>query len=68
MEIHQGFWLSALIRQRCLLATKLGQWMSSLMLRRAQRKVERAHFKMRKELLKVDPQLGDLLSFSGHIE
>ena len=68
MEILQGSWLAGLLCQRRLMDTELGQRMSRLILRQAQRKVENAHFKMRKELLKVDQQLGDLLSFSGSLE
>jgi len=68
MEILGSSWMAALARRRRLLVTPAGQWLSHLMLRRAQRRVERAHFKMRKELLKVDQQLGDLLSFSGYLE
>ena len=67
-EVLQASWLAGLARQQPLSSTSLGQWLSRLVLRRAQRKVERAHFKMRKELLKVDQQLGDLLSFSGYLE
>jgi preprotein translocase subunit SecA len=68
MDVLRTSWLAGLARQRGLLHTGTGQWLSRLMLRRAQRKVEGAHFKMRKELLKVDEQLGDLLSFSGYLE
>jgi len=68
LEIQRKSWLAALLRRRRLLATPPGQWLSQRLLRRAQRRVERAHFKMRKELLKVDQQLGDLLSFSGYVE
>lgn len=67
LKDRQG-WSARLVRQRWLLATSLGQWFSRLMLRRAQRDVERTHFKMRRELLRVDQQLGDLLSFSGYME
>jgi preprotein translocase subunit SecA len=68
MELLQRSWLAGLVRQRRLLSTPLGQRLSRLMLRQAQRHVEHAHFRMRKELMKLDEQLGDLLSFSGYLE
>ena len=68
MDIQRDSWLARVARQRWLVITTPGQWISRLVLRQAQRKVERAHFRMRRELLKVDQQLGDLLSFSGQLE
>lgn len=68
LDVQHGTLLSLLQRKPKLLTMDIGQKMSRLMFRQGQRKIERAHFKMRKELLKVDQQLGDLLSFSGYLE
>ena len=68
MDIQRRSWLARVARQPRLVSTAPGQWISRLLLRQAQRKVERTHFRMRKELLKMDQRLGDLLSFSGQIE
>jgi len=45
-----------------------GRWMGKILFRRAQRKAERLHARMRHELLKMDEQLGDALAFSGRPE
>jgi preprotein translocase subunit SecA len=42
--------------------------MGRLILNRAQRKAERLHARMRRDLLKMDEQMGDSLSFSGRLE
>jgi preprotein translocase subunit SecA len=68
LETQHGSLLLLLQQKPKLLTTDLGQRLSRLMFRQGQRKVERTHFRMRKELLKVDQQLGDLLSFSGYLE
>ncbi len=47
------------LRNRCL-----GQ----IIFRRAQRRAERLHARMRRNLLKMDEQLGDALAFSGRPE
>jgi len=68
LDVQRGALLSLLQHKPKLLTKDLGQKISRLMFRQGQRKIEHAHFKMRKELLKVDQQLGDLLSFSGYLE
>jgi len=68
--LHKGNpnWLALLVKQAWFLSTPIGQWLSRQQATRAQKRVERAHYKIRKELLKLDQQLGDLLSFSGQQE
>jgi preprotein translocase subunit SecA len=68
LEVQQHSVLAGLVGHAWLLNFFVGQWLARMVLRSAQRKVERAHYKMRMELLKADRQLGDLLSFSGQIE
>ena len=45
-----------------------GRWMGKILFRRAQRKADRLHARMRRDLLKMDEQLGDALAFSGRQE
>jgi preprotein translocase subunit SecA len=44
------------------------QWMGKILFPRAQRRAERLHARMRRQLLKMDEQLGDALAFSGRPE
>jgi preprotein translocase subunit SecA len=46
----------------------IGKRAGKFAIRRAQKKIERVHAGMRKELLKQDEQVGDILSFSGRSE
>jgi preprotein translocase subunit SecA len=48
--------------------TKFGQWAGSCFIRKAQRKIERAHAHIRHDLLKMDEQQNELLAFSGRSE
>lgn len=43
-------------------------WMQSALFRWAQNRAERLHGRMRRELLRADEQLGDVLAFSGRQE
>ena len=43
-------------------------WMGKILFRRAQRKAERLHARMRHDLLRMDEQMGDALAFSGRPE
>ena len=43
----------------------LGTWLGGLALRRAQRAAERIHSRMRRDLMRLDRRLSDMLSFSG---
>ena len=45
-----------------------GGWMGKILFRRAQRKAERLHARMRHDLLRIDEQMGDALAFSGRPE
>lgn len=56
--------LSLLARSSAPLRTRLGR----LAMLRAQKRVERLHFKIRKALLREDERRGDMLSFSGRSE
>jgi preprotein translocase subunit SecA len=68
LEVQQHSLLAKFVGQPWFLRTFIGQLLARKIIRHAQRKVERAHYKMRMELLKADRQLGDLLSFSGQLE
>ncbi len=43
-------------------------WVGKFAILRAQKKIERIHARMRRELLKQDEKTGDMLSFSGIFE
>ena len=43
----------------------LGAWLGRFALRRAQRAAERIHSRMRRDLMRLDRRLSDMLSFSG---
>jgi len=45
-----------------------GRWIASLLSSRAQKRAERLHTRMRKDLLKNDQQLGSVLSYTGKPE
>ncbi len=45
-----------------------GQWLGRLAFRHAQRRAERTHSRMRRELLRFDQKLNTLLAFSGRLE
>jgi preprotein translocase subunit SecA len=46
----------------------LAQWAAVVLMRRAQRTVERRHAQARRELLKLDLRLDDALAFTGPME
>jgi preprotein translocase subunit SecA len=52
----------------CRPAVPPGKWIAALLFRLAQRRAERLHTRIRKELLKTDQQLGNVLSYSGKRE
>ncbi|MGB8436274.1 MAG: preprotein translocase subunit SecA, partial [Burkholderiales bacterium] len=58
-------WVS---RHRGITGRKLGQRLLRRLLRTAQQRAERSHARLRKDLLNMDEQLGDLLAFSGRGE
>jgi preprotein translocase subunit SecA len=58
-------WLSATILRRPGIVSL---WVGKILLRRAQRKAERLHARVRHGLLRMDEQLGDALAFSGRPE
>ena len=64
-----GRTIAGLLAERLRLAggVRLG-WAGALLIRHAQRRVERAHSQVRRALLKLDRQLGKLLAFSGRPE
>lgn len=45
-----------------------GRWLAQSLFRRAQRKAERVHSRMRRLMLRGDQRLGTLLAFSGEME
>ncbi|MGQ9647142.1 MAG: preprotein translocase subunit SecA [Thermodesulfobacteriota bacterium] len=46
----------------------IARWIGRVLFHRAQRKAERLHARIRRDLLKMDEQLGDALAFSGRPE
>ena len=70
-EIFHGFfeahaqWLRRLFGRS---GRPLPAWLGGLLLNLAQRAAERHHARTRRELLRVDDQLGDLLAFTGRSE
>jgi len=55
-------------RHRNIAGRKLGQWVLRRLLRAAQQRAERSFARLRRELLRMDEQLGDMLAFSGRGE
>jgi preprotein translocase subunit SecA len=47
---------------------RFGQWVGRIIFDRAQRRAERSHSRMRRDLVKHDRRLGELLAFSGRTE
>ncbi|HEM45815.1 MAG TPA: prepilin peptidase, partial [Alphaproteobacteria bacterium] len=64
LENAAGGVLGAFARSR----GPFGQWAGRFLFSRAQRRAERAHSRMRRELVKYDQRLGMLLAFSGRME
>lgn len=48
--------------------SRAATWLGALLFNMAQRRVERRHARMRRNLLKMDEQMGDVLAFSGRQE
>ena len=58
--------MMGLLRRRPrLLATTWGQWLARWLIGRAQRSLERRHYRTRQALLRADKELADSLAFSG---
>jgi len=55
-------------RHRGIAGSAAGQRLLRLLLRAAQRRAEASHARIRKDLLRMDEQLGDMLAFSGRGE
>ena len=66
-ELMQGRG-AALHRRLAAVASFLGPGAAGYFIRLRQRRIERLHARMRRDLLKADSNLGDLLSFSGELE
>jgi preprotein translocase subunit SecA len=65
--VNKAFqWLASTVLRRP--GTLIARWIGKILFRRAQRKAERLHARMRHDLLKMDEQLGDALAFSGRPE
>jgi preprotein translocase subunit SecA len=63
---HPFFWVLDLTRWLGLGA--ISQWLGRWILGAAQRKAERVHARMRRDLLKMDEQLETTLAFSGRVD
>ncbi len=48
--------------------TRLNAWIGNILFQTAQRRAERLHARMRRDLLRMDEQAGDALAFSGRPE
>jgi preprotein translocase subunit SecA len=59
------WWLNRLATYRCHL---MAPWLSTRMVRRAQRRAEHVHARLRRELLRVDEHVEMALAFSGRSE
>ncbi len=55
-------------RHRGITSRELGQRLLQRLLRAAQQRAEHSHARLRRDLLKMDEQLGDMLAFSGRGE
>lgn len=65
--VNKAFqWLASTVLRRP--GTLIARGIGKVLFRRAQRKAERLHARMRHDLLKMDEQLGDALAFSGRPE
>jgi preprotein translocase subunit SecA len=65
--VNKAFqWLASTVLRRP--GTLIARGIGKILFRRAQRKAERLHARMRHDLLKMDEQLGDALAFSGRPE
>lgn len=59
---------NSLLRRMAYLPGFAGQWFGRFAFARAQRRAERTHSRMRRDLLKYDQRLNTLLAFSGRME
>ena len=68
VTVYVGKGLRTLAQLVLRLPQPFGGLMGRLFFNRAQRKAERLHARMRRDLLKMDEQISDSLSFSGRLE
>ncbi|MBI4269883.1 MAG: preprotein translocase subunit SecA [Candidatus Rokubacteria bacterium] len=64
---HAGFW-GRLARGAVPGGGRVPRWLGGWAVRRAQRRAERLHARMRRDLVKMDEQLESSLAFSGRLE
>ena len=64
---HAGFW-ARLARGAVPGGGRVPRWLGGWAVRRAQRRAERLHARMRRDLVKMDEQLESSLAFSGRLE
>ncbi|MEE8530591.1 MAG: preprotein translocase subunit SecA [Hyphomicrobium sp.] len=57
-----------LLRRATAVGGRQGQIAARLLFRQSQRRAERTHSRMRRQLMKLDQRLGTLLAFSGKME
>ena len=67
-ELMTGPDAAILRRLGKVLAFLLGPWAAAWCIRARQRRVERLHAQMRRDLMKQDRQLGNVMAFSGELE
>jgi preprotein translocase subunit SecA len=60
-----GLWLAG---RALRMSGPVGQWLASLAVGRAQRRAERLHARMRRDLLRQDEHLESALAFAGRSE
>jgi len=64
LELHGEQFLRPLAK----LPGPLGRWLGSVLFDRTQRRAERTHSRMRRELIRYDSHLNTLLAFAGRTE
>jgi hypothetical protein len=68
MDLYAPNWLKKILRSLIQSGSSLGQKLGAGAMRFTQALLERRHARMRRELIKMDRRLGDVLAFTGPME
>ncbi|MBT8443505.1 MAG: prepilin peptidase, partial [Gammaproteobacteria bacterium] len=68
MDLYAPGWLKTLLRSTIRSGSPLGQKFGGVAMRVTQAILERRHARMRRDLIKMDRRLGDVLAFTGPME
>jgi len=68
MDLYAPNWLKKILRSLIQSGSSLGQKLGAGAMRFTQAILERRHARMRRELIKLDRRLGDVLAFTGPME